>query len=63
MTRNFQIVAQLIGMAGQMLMEPASRYFGWSSELSTLLHALIGFGQAAMGILAHNFNPDGSRSA
>ncbi len=62
MTRNFQVVAQLFGMAGQMLMDPASKYFGWSGELSTLLHALIGFGQAAMGILAHNYNADGSKS-
>ena len=62
MTRNLQIFAQLLGMAGQMLMDPAAKLFGFTPEMATFLHAVIGFGQAAMGILAHNFNPDGSRS-
>ena len=63
MTRNFQIVAQIIGLAGQSLMDPASKYFGWPSELATLLHAVLGFAQAALGMLAHSYNPDGTRSA
>lgn len=62
MTRNFQVIAQLSALFGQIMMDPAAQFYEWSPALVKLLHAGIALVQAAMGVLAHNFNVDGSRS-
>jgi hypothetical protein len=62
MTRNFQIAGQLVATFGQVMMDPMEKYFGWSAGLAQMLHAAISFAQLAMGILAHNYNKDGSVS-
>lgn len=62
MTRNFQIAAQLLALLGQIMMDPSARLFGWSEELVQWLHGMLAFGQATLGILAHRFNRDGTRS-
>lgn len=62
MTRNFQIATQLLATFAQTMMDPMQKYFGWSAELSTLLHAALSFGQLALGVLAHSYNADGTRS-
>lgn len=62
MTRQFQIIAQIIGVIAQCMMGPSAALFGWSPELVTWLHAGVGCVQAVLGILAHDFNRDGSRT-
>lgn len=63
MTRNFQIGAQLLALVAQYMMDPAASYFRWTPELAKLLHASLAAGQAALGILAHSYNADGTKSA
>lgn len=62
MTRTANGVSQAIAVVGQLMMDPAQAYFGWSPELTRLLHAGLACGQALLGILAHSYNSDGSRS-
>lgn len=43
-------------------MDPSAKLFGWSGELVQWLHGWIALSQLVMGLLAHRYNSDGSRS-
>lgn len=63
MTRNFQIVAQCLAVIGQLMMKPSADLFGWTPELVNWLHAIVATAQGVIGVIAHFYNPDGTRSA
>ena len=63
MTYGFTIWVQCIAAFAQIVMSPAATEFGWTASRVALYHAIIGGLQGIQGILAHNYNKDGSSPA
>lgn len=61
MTRTLNLLAQLINAFAQTVMEPAADHFAWSNTLQVLLHAVFGFAALAVSLVAHDYNPDGTK--
>ena len=60
MTRNLHLIVQLSALFVQMVLPTIPGIPHWGHELA---HALISFGQAAAGIMAHSYNVDGTPQA
>lgn len=57
MTRKLNVLAQILACAGQMLIPSIP----CDAEVKQFLHAFVGFAQAAIGVIAHAYSPDGGK--